>query len=475
MNSAFPCLCQREHKSASRLTHASVEDAASRLRSTTLHDPTGTHILRQKFRADLDKRWERVRRLTAQALAGGADTAFGLEPSVVSVATSLASGNRVQAFQQWLDEALRQIVLGYTGTWTEPYIAEAMAMAKARARRLTGVMADAGPLTTLYVRRDILNAPEIIAWAKDHGFATTLQPGDLHVTVTFSRRAVDWRKFGRPDEQGIVAAGGPRHLHAFGDDKDAIVLAFDCERLSARHEWMMARGASWDHPQYQPHVTITWNVGDFDWQNVEPYAGPIILGPEVYESVKEDWKEKITEDSAALPDREQALLQLTASELDGICAAASQQATRVMTHGLLANAKPKLLARAVAQRLTKIGKQRSRMLANAMVVKAFSSATLQAFRQAAVTQVGTLPERNKIKVAKGPHGLHMIDRTAMTGGIDVLTAGDDDVCIRCEEASDDGPYSLDEAESLLPIHPNCRCAFVPVDDERFASVHEGDE
>jgi hypothetical protein len=238
---------------------------------------------------------------------------------------------------------------------------------------------------------------------------------------------------------------------------------------------MIAHGASWDHPQYQPHVTITWNVGDFDWRSVKPYDGPIILGPEIFEPVKENWKESITEDAAALPDREQAILQLTASELDGICAAASQQATRVMTHGLLANTKPKQLARAVAQRLTTIGKTRSRMLVNAMMVKAFSSATLQAFRQANVNQVGTVAEKNKVKVAKGPHGLHMVDRTAMTAGIDVLTAGDDDVCQICEDISDSGPYDLDEAESLIPAHPNCRCAFIPTDDERFASVHEDEE
>jgi hypothetical protein len=43
----------------------------------------------------------------------------------------------------------------------------------------------------------------------------------------------------------------------------------------------------------------------------------------------------------------------------------------------------------------------------------------------------------------------------------VKTAGDDRVCIECEDAAIDGPYDLDEAEDLLPLHPNCRCALVP--------------
>jgi hypothetical protein len=39
--------------------------------------------------------------------------------------------------------------------------------------------------------------------------------------------------------------------------------------------------------------------------------------------------------------------------------------------------------------------------------------------------------------------------------VDVVTAGDNDVCIICEDISDDGPYELDEAEELIPAHPWC--------------------
>jgi hypothetical protein len=45
--------------------------------------------------------------------------------------------------------------------------------------------------------------------------------------------------------------------------------------------------------------------------------------------------------------------------------------------------------------------------------------------------------------------------------VNTLTAGDDLVCQVCEDISEEGPYSLDEAQGLIPAHPNCRCAFVP--------------
>jgi hypothetical protein len=54
--------------------------------------------------------------------------------------------------------------------------------------------------------------------------------------------------------------------------------------------------------------------------------------------------------------------------------------------------------------------------------------------------------------------------------VEVLTAGDDDVCPECEGISEDGPYDIDDAYDLIPAHPHCRCAFVPFGDRRFASV-----
>ena len=45
--------------------------------------------------------------------------------------------------------------------------------------------------------------------------------------------------------------------------------------------------------------------------------------------------------------------------------------------------------------------------------------------------------------------------------VNVLTAGDDRVCFRCEDASEEGPYSLEEAQGILPLHVGCRCAWVP--------------
>ncbi len=57
---------------------------------------------------------------------------------------------------------------------------------KEKAKPITG---DAAP-RTLYVRRDVLNADEITAWAKAQGFES-VQDG-LHVTIIHTRTPLDW-------------------------------------------------------------------------------------------------------------------------------------------------------------------------------------------------------------------------------------------------------------------------------------------
>jgi hypothetical protein len=59
--------------------------------------------------------------------------------------------------------------------------------------------------------------------------------------------------------------------------------------------------------------------------------------------------------------------------------------------------------------------------------------------------------------------------------VNVLTAGDDKVCQDCEDIAEGGPYEIDEARDLIPAHPNCRCAFVPFGDKRFAPIQEQEE
>lgn len=166
-----------------------------------------------------------------------------------------------------------------------------------RARRLQDASSTPRPL---YVRRDVLNKSAIIKWAISQGFETIVD--DLHVTVIYSKAAVDWLKIGEDwgqDNDGtlVVRPGGPRVIEKFGED--AIVLAFSHSQLQWRHVSAKENGASSDYDDYTPHVTITYNLPEgMDLKKVEPYRGQIVLGPEIFEEIKASFDtDKVTEDT----------------------------------------------------------------------------------------------------------------------------------------------------------------------------------
>lgn len=153
---------------------------------------------------------------------------------------------------------------------------------------------------TLYVSRKLKNADDLIAWAKGQGFAKTVPTDELHVTIAFSRTPVDWMKCGAgwtgQNNNGdiVVEPGGARLVEPLGD-KGAIVLLFNSAELSWRNRDIVNAGASWDWPDYQPHVTITYEGAGVDLDKVEPYRGKLVFGPEIFAEVDEDWKDKVTE------------------------------------------------------------------------------------------------------------------------------------------------------------------------------------
>jgi|GEM_PF-440656 len=149
-----------------------------------------------------------------------------------------------------------------------------------------GVEAKSIAPRTLYVSRRLLNADEFLKWAKSQGFKTTLAASDLHVTIAFSRARIDWMKvedcWSGDREGGLtVRAGGPRVVEPIGTE-GAVALKFGSTELSCRHMAIREAGATWDHPEYQPHVTITYDASGVDLSKVEPYRGELRFGPEIF-------------------------------------------------------------------------------------------------------------------------------------------------------------------------------------------------
>lgn len=166
-----------------------------------------------------------------------------------------------------------------------PGLAERLAEASSEVDPTNIDLADAAP-RPLYVRRDLVNVSEFRKWAKAQGF-TDIDEG-LHVTITYSRSPIDWMEMGEgwfSNEKGGISVkpGGPRLLEVF--DGGAVVLAFASDDLAHRNLSMREKGASWDFPDYQPHITINYSGGIPE--GAEPYRGELIFGPEIFEEIRE--------------------------------------------------------------------------------------------------------------------------------------------------------------------------------------------
>ena len=144
---------------------------------------------------------------------------------------------------------------------------------------------------TLYVSRPLVNADEVIAWAHTQGFKNVQQPKDMHVTVCYSKEPFDWDDT-QPRENTVKVIHGLRELHAFGKVGDAIVLTFDSTELGKDHTQFLDDGASYDFEFYRPHITITWLGAPRTLEELTPYSGPLIFGPEVFKAINDDWKEE---------------------------------------------------------------------------------------------------------------------------------------------------------------------------------------
>lgn len=122
-------------------------------------------------------------------------------------------------------------------------------------------------------------------------------------------------------------------------------------------------------------------------------------------------------------------------ELEGITAEMDRQISRTLAQGLSQGTGAVQLAKELNDRVDKIGITRARMMARTEVIRAHAEASLNTYEEAGILGVGIEAEWR--------------------------TAQDDSVCQECDDAASGGPYNLADARGMIPLHPNCRCAWVP--------------
>jgi len=123
------------------------------------------------------------------------------------------------------------------------------------------------------------------------------------------------------------------------------------------------------------------------------------------------------------------------NELKGITEAMGGQIADVLTRGLAQGLPIKKLARLLNERVDKIGIRRATTMARTEIIRAHAEATINRYEE---------------------YGLENV-----VGMAEWQTAGDHRVCPLCR-AIEGRTYSIAEARGMLPLHPNCRCTWIPV-------------
>ena len=131
----------------------------------------------------------------------------------------------------------------------------------------------------------------------------------------------------------------------------------------------------------------------------------------------------------------QSIYTRTFSELKGVSATMDQQMSRILADGLSTGEGPAVLARKLQKNISKITKTRAWVLARTEVIRAHAEGQLDSFDRLGIEEVDAMVEWS--------------------------TAGDDRVCARCLSLGAT-TYTIKKAHGLIPEHPNCRCAWIPV-------------
>ncbi|MGE0366952.1 MAG: minor capsid protein [Phycisphaerales bacterium] len=126
------------------------------------------------------------------------------------------------------------------------------------------------------------------------------------------------------------------------------------------------------------------------------------------------------------------------SGLKGITDAMDAKISQVLARGLAEGIGLRDLAGDLLAEVDKIGITRARALARTEVIAAHAEASLNTYEEAGIEGVNARAE--------------------------FATARDNKVCPRCA-ALEGRPFTLVEARGVIPVHPNCRCAWIPIVDD----------
>ena len=110
----------------------------------------------------------------------------------------------------------------------------------------------------------------------------------LHTTIVYSRVYVPYKVASGSFE---VANKGSLTIFETQEGNRALVFELESDYLTTRHNYAKALGATYDFPDYRPHITLSYDVGPLKFSGTHDV--PVVLDREYSEELKLDWKDTL--------------------------------------------------------------------------------------------------------------------------------------------------------------------------------------
>lgn len=106
----------------------------------------------------------------------------------------------------------------------------------------------------------------LISASKKMKVPNIIDKDKIHITLIYSRKHLPkFEAKGKLEKPIIVSVDKLDIFPAQEGDSKALIVKLDAPDLVKRHkEIMKEEGATYDFPKYIPHITLSYDVGDFD-------------------------------------------------------------------------------------------------------------------------------------------------------------------------------------------------------------------
>lgn len=130
----------------------------------------------------------------------------------------------------------------------------------------------------------------------------------------------------------------------------------------------------------------------------------------------------------------QLLAQRSFENLKGVTATMSSQMNQILAQGIADGRGPRELAKEMSEKIASLTRSRANTIARTEIIHAHAEGQLDSYERLGIDELGLFAEWS--------------------------TAGDDRVCPDCF-AREGQVFTVEEARNLIPLHPNCRCTWIP--------------